>query len=240
MGTTARADSSRTQSRMKQIKTVLIDNHRLFTECLGTTLSSKGRNIAVIHAFSGGNDILDLDIDGEIDLVIMDLNLLDIDGLDLIPLLRKRSKALKIIVLTNYAKTKLVKESFKKGADGYLLKTSTMDHLSAAIDDVLANKTYLGEGLYITPPSNKTLTQARQNVNGTIYEDRYTIKEKLTKREQEILALIAQAKNNKEIAAELYISDQTVGVHRKNMMKKLGVHNTVNLVKIALEFQLVD
>ena len=65
------------------------------------------------------------------------------------------------------------------------------------------------------------------------------IKRKLTSREQEVLALITQAKNNKEIADELYISDQTVGVHRKNIMRKLGVRNTVNLVKFALENQLV-
>jgi DNA-binding NarL/FixJ family response regulator len=65
------------------------------------------------------------------------------------------------------------------------------------------------------------------------------IKQKLTSREHEVLELITQAKNNKEIAKELFISDQTVGVHRKNIMRKLGVRNTINLIKFALENQLV-
>jgi DNA-binding NarL/FixJ family response regulator len=225
---------------MDYISTLIIDHETIFRECLAATLSDQRDDLLIVDTYQGGNDVLDVDLEEEIDLLIMDLNLLDIDGLDLIPLLRRRSKSIKIVVLTRYSKTKLVKESLKKGADGYLLKTDSLKELYQAIDDVLAGNTYLGKGLHITPPANGIVSVMKEDANGTIYEDRYTIKEKLTKREQEILSLIAQAKNNKQIAAELYISDQTVGVHRKNMMRKLGVHSTVNLVKLAIEFQLVD
>lgn len=225
---------------MDYVNTILIDQETLFRESLAFTLTDQRADILIMHSFPSGNDCLDVDIEGAIDLIMLDLNLIDIDGLDLIPLIRKHSKSVKLIVLTRYSKSKLIKEALKKGADGYLLKTSSLQNLYDAIDAVLEGKTFVGEGLHITPPPNQSPKKVGQSGSGMIYEDRYMIKDKLTRREQEILGLIAQAKNNKEIAAELYISDQTVGVHRKNMMRKLGVHNTVHLVKMAIEYQLVD
>ena len=99
----------------------------------------------------------------------------------------------------------------------------------------MEDKTYIAPGLHITPPNGKRLSKGKKS----IYEDRFVIKQKLTPREQEVLELITEAKNNKEIAKELFISDQTVGVHRKNIMRKLGVKNTINLIKFAFENQLV-
>ncbi len=168
-------------------------------------------------------------------LLILDLNLLNDDGIEVLPLLLKKSPSTKTIVLTSYANHKYVKDAMKSGADGYLLKSHSIADVKQAIFDVMDNKTYLGSGLHITPPSNYS---GDDNAT-TRFEDRFMIKRRLTKREQEILKLITQAKNNKEIAGELFISDQTVGVHRKNIMRKLGVRNTVNLIKFTFENQLV-
>ncbi len=170
------------------------------------------------------------------ELVILDLNLPDQDGLDLIPLIRKQFKTIKIIVLTSYSDFKFVGQALKNGADGYILKSHEIEDLNEAIKEVMEGRTYLASGLHITPPNGKRLTS---NVKKSMYEDRFVIKQKLTKREQEVLQLITEAKNNKEIAKELFISDQTVGVHRKNIMRKLSVKNTINLIKFALENQLV-
>lgn len=225
---------------IQQVKTIWIDSHQVLTDCM-KQVGEAVLGLDVVATYKRGDEALaDLSaIDAA--LLILELNLPDCDGLDLIPKLKKTNRDLKILVLTSYSKSKFVKESLKNGADGYLLKTENLNVLKSAIQSVMSDETYIGEGLYITPPAGSLgKPDSDHGTNGTIYEDRYTIREKLTKREIEILALIAQAKNNREIASELYISDQTVGVHRKNMMKKLGVHNTVNLVKIALEYQLVE
>ena len=168
-------------------------------------------------------------------LVLLDLNLPDQDGLELIPQIRRQFKTVKIFVLTSYSDYKFVGQALKNGADGYILKSNETDHLIEGIQEVMLGNTYIAPGLHITPPNGKRLTNGKKS----IYEDRFVIKQKLTKREHEVLELITEAKNNKEIAKELYISDQTVGVHRKNIMRKLGVKNTINLIKFALENQLV-
>lgn len=168
-------------------------------------------------------------------LVFLDLNLPDQDGLELIPQIRRQFKTVKIFVLTSYSDYKFVGQALKNGADGYILKSNEPEHLIEGIQEVMAGNTYIAPGLHITPPNGKRLTNGKKS----IYEDRFVIKQKLTKREQEVLELITEAKNNKEIAKDLYISDQTVGVHRKNIMRKLGVKNTINLIKFALENQLV-
>jgi len=169
------------------------------------------------------------------DLVFLDLNLPDIDGLEVIPQIKKQFKKVRIMVLTSYSDYKFVGQALKNGADGYILKSNSPQELKVGIREVMEGNTFIADGLHITPPNGKRLTNGKK----TNYEDRFVIKQKLTKREQEVLELITEAKNNKEIAKELYISDQTVGVHRKNIMRKLGVKNTINLIKFALENQLV-
>ncbi|MBT8191666.1 MAG: response regulator transcription factor [Saprospiraceae bacterium] len=169
------------------------------------------------------------------DLIFLDLNLPDQDGLELIPEIRKQFRNIKIFVLTSYSDYKFVGQALKNGADGYILKSNEPEELLTGIEEIMSGHTFIAKGLHITPPNGKRLTSGKKS----IYEDRFVIKQKLTNREHEVLELITQAKNNKEIAKELYISDQTVGVHRKNIMRKLGVRNTINLIKFALENQLV-
>jgi len=168
-------------------------------------------------------------------LVLMDLNLPDTDGLELIPQIRRHFRQIKILVITSYGDYKFVGQALKNGADGYILKSNEPSDLLTGISEIMIGNTYIAPGLHITPPNGKRLTNSKKS----IYEDRFVIKQKLTKREHEVLELITEAKNNKEIAKDLYISDQTVGVHRKNIMRKLGVKNTINLIKFALENQLV-
>ncbi len=222
---------------MSVINSVLVDVQKLFKVGL--------------QSFFNSNNMLDINILGseetseglmlflhknlDTDLVILDLNLPDEDGLELIPQIRKQFKNIKILVLTSYGDYKFVGQALKNGADGYLLKSNSEEDLIDAIEEVMSGNTYLAPGLHITPPNGKKMISLKKST----YEDRFVIKQKLTTREHEVLELITQAKNNKEIAKELFISDQTVGVHRKNIMRKLGVRNTINLIKFAMENQLV-
>lgn len=102
----------------------------------------------------------------------------------------------------------------------------------------MEGRTYLAEGLRLAPEYDKQ-KKSSQREKRKIFEDRYLLKQKLTKREKEILTMIVQYKNNKTIAEELFISDQTVSAHRKRIMKKFGINNTVKLIKFSLDHQLV-
>lgn len=224
---------------MSKLKTVIVDPQQMFAEGISCKLHSQNDiPVQVLDHFGTGDNIRQsLSRHPDVELLIMELNLNGEDGLELIPVIRKYFKSLKIIVLTNYDDYKYVKEALINGADGYILKSNTFENLMEGISDILSDKTYIAPGLHITPPNKGKLADTGRKSR---YEDRFIIKRKLTKREHEVLSLIAEAKNNKEIAQELYISDQTVCVHRKNIMRKLGVRNTVNLIKLALEHQIVQ
>ncbi len=221
-------------------KVLIADPQVMFTEGLASLLQSQDSfNLKIEKVQRSSESILANIKDFDIDLVILDLNLPDEDGLDLIPVIRAEFPNLRICVLSSYTDIKLVKGAFQAGADGYVSKNNSIEELQKGFTEMFDGHTFLAKGLRITPANNRN-----RNINGTNktssnYEDGFIIKQKLTRREQEILQLITEAKNNKEIASELYISDQTVGVHRKNIMRKLGVRNTVNLIKFALEYQLV-
>lgn len=222
---------------MSAISCVLVDSQSIFR----AGLKAYFEGVLEPRVFIEGEEttaegvILYLHKNLSTDLVLLDLNLPDQDGLELIPQIRKQFKSVKILVLTSYSDYKFVGQALKEGADGYILKSNEPDELLEGVREVMEGNTYIAPGLHITPPNGKRLTSGKKSN----YEDRFIIKQKLTRREHEVLELITQAKNNKQIAKELYISDQTVGVHRKNIMRKLGVRNTINLIKFALENQLV-
>ncbi len=222
---------------MSEINCVLVDMHSIFSAGLESLFQNNNdTNIQITGKESTAEGLLlFLHKNLNTHLVIMDLNLPDQDGIELIPQIRRHFRSLKIMVLTAYGDYKFVGQALKNGADGYTLKSNDWDHLITGIETILDGKTYIAPGLHITPPNGKRLT----NTKKSIYEDRFVIMQKLTKREHEVLELIIEAKNNKEIAKDLFISDQTVGVHRKNIMRKLGVKNTINLIKFALENHLV-
>ncbi len=224
---------------MKAIKTVIVDNQRMFVEGLKAFMEKvKTPTLKFVGELEKAEGLSQVIEDEEADLLLIELSLPDQDGLAILPGLRARFENLKIIILTSYGDTKFVKEAFQSGADGYVVKSNSTIELVQGITEVMKGHTFLAKGLRITP-ENKKNGMNKEVANRSFYEDRFVIRQKLTRREQEILQLITQAKNNKEIAKELYISDQTVGVHRKNIMRKLGVRNTVNLIKFALEYQLV-
>lgn len=222
---------------MEITRLVIADVEKLFTEGITCILNRHPElNISIAGLARSAQDLFELLESQSIDLVFMELNLPDQNGLSIIPQLRKQFPAVKICVMSSYTDYKFVKEALQNGADGYFSKLNGSEELSRCVMDVLDNKTFISKGLHITPPPRRL----QNGVNGgSRMEDRFLIRQKLTKREHEVLGLIAKAMNNKEIAGELYISDQTVGVHRKNIMRKLGVRNTVNLIKFALDHQLV-
>ncbi len=226
---------------MSGIKTAILDKQGMFAEGIIEMLKHRtDLGLTFSGIFSRATELRNHLSDHKIELLIMEISLPDIDGLDFIPQIRSNEKYMKIMVLSSYSESKFVKKALQSGADGFISKSNTFDELVVGIHEILKDRTFIAEGLHITPPARKSQTSLNgSSMSQPVYRDRFLIQKRLTRREQEILHLITQAKNNKEIAAELFISDQTVGVHRKNIMRKLGVKNTVNLIKFAMEHQLV-
>jgi DNA-binding NarL/FixJ family response regulator len=221
------------------IKAALIDRQNLFAQGLIALFEKTNYPaLKVTSHFTHAQDFLENEF-RSVDLVFMDINLGDEDGMEFVPKIKNLPHALRLIILTSYGDYRYVKDAMQKGADGFILKNSDYSELANCIDEVMDGNTYIGEGLSITPPLNSFRKGFAVDKKMAYYEDRFQIKQKLTKREIEILKLIIQAKSNKEIGDELYISDQTVGVHRKNIMRKLGVRSTMTLIKFTIENQLV-
>ena len=217
-----------------RINAIIIDDHLLFAEGLAALLKEmKDPQVDVVHTSQDGEDIYQWLNKKKIHLIFLDLNLGKINGLDLIEPIKKFAPETMIMVVSGYSDGNFVKAAFMNGADGYVLKGSPLEDLKNGIVTVLKNNTFMGKGVQVTTKSTDKKERSRYGLHNNRPIDGYSIINDLTKREQQILELITQAYSNKEIAQKLFISDQTVSVHRKNIMRKLGVSNTVSLVNAA-------
>jgi len=218
---------------MTKYKVVIADDHLLFQQGLKLILESETSfTFEVIGTASSGKELLKLLKTIRPSLIFLDLNMPNLDGFESLKYIKEWKNDAKIIVLTMYDDPKMVKKILDEGVDAYILKKFGKEEILKAVGEVKQGKTYIGKGIMF---GNKT-TYSNSNEQ---YDDRFVRKYRLTKRELQVLQLISQALSNKEIAKELFISDQTVSVHRKNIMKKLKVSNTAGLIKVAYEHSLI-
>jgi DNA-binding NarL/FixJ family response regulator len=161
------------------------------------------------------------------DLLITDLNMPGQDGFELILKVKKQFPKVKILVLTIYRSPGILRKVNKAGVHGIVLKEQKSEAVIEAVRTVLNGKTY-------SPPET-----AENEQPGTFYQDAFTKKATLTRRELEVLVLIVKALNNKQIGEQLFISEYTVQTHRRNLKRKLEVDNTAGLVRFAIENKIV-
>jgi two-component system response regulator NreC len=165
-------------------------------------------------------------------LVLMDLSMPRMNGMDAIREIKKRSSATKILVLTVHRAEEYILATLKAGADGYILKDSTQAELMMAVKSVLSGKHFISPGI-----SEKVI---EGYLDGRKILKTRTSWDTLTHREREILKLIAEGYKNKKIADLLCISVKTVEKHRANLMQKLDLHSTSALTTLALEKGLIS
>jgi len=205
-------------------KVVIIDDHKLFTKGLASVLSDIGLRVMCI--FNDGKEAIPYLLSTQVDIVLCDINMPKVDGLQLCKTITKQSKT-KIIILSMYEDNNIIKEAFKCGASGYLSKNSSQNEIITTIKKVLSGKIYVDKKLLkITSDNNDN-------------PDKYTINYSLTTRERTVLKCIIEEKNNTKIGEELEISKRTVETHRKNILVKLGVKNTIALTKLVIKHNLV-
>ena len=206
-------------------KVVIIDDHKLFSEGLASILSNLGLRVMCI--FHDGKEAIPYLLRTQVDIVFSDINMPKVDGLQLCRTITKQLKT-KIIILSMYEDKNIIKEAFKCGASGYLTKNSSQEEIIRTITKVLSGKMHV----------NKKLVKISSE-NGSINKDKFTLNYNLTLRERVVMKCIIEEKSNSEIGEELKISKRTVETHRKNLLVKLGVNNTVALTKLAIKHNLV-
>lgn len=162
------------------------------------------------------------------DVLLLDINLPDINGIDLSKQLLKKYPELKIIALTNFEDISFVKRMLKNGVQGYLLKNTDKLELVEALKTVLSGEIFLQKDIH-----KKLLSQTtRQTKNNNLLP-------KLTRREHDVLTAISEELTTQQISEKLFISPKTVETHRMNIMSKLGAKNSVGIIKIAIEKELL-
>ena len=205
------------------IEIAITDDHLIVIEGIKTMLKSN-KEIVISQSFTTVNTTIQ-ELESKVEVLLLDINLPDGNGILACKTLLKKFPNLKIIALTNFEDTAFVKQMIKNGSRGYLLKNTDKTELITAIKTVLNNELYL-------PPKIKEIL-LNESLGNTINSS-FDIP-KLTNREKEILILIAEEFTTEEIATKIFISAKTVESHRSNLIQKLGVKNGAGLVRVAFE-----
>ncbi len=212
----------------EKIKIVIADDHTMFREGVVAMLKEIN-NISIAGSVSSGDEVLALLENQETDIVITDLTMDNMDGLELTKQLNMQYPNIQVLVLTMHNDSVNIKDLLEAGASGYLLKNAKKQEFLEAIHQVYLGENYFSEGVKNILINSMT-KKKKSSENNPI---------KLTKRETEILSLIAQEFTNLAISEKLFISLYTVETHRRNIMKKLNVHNGVGLLRQAIQLGLV-
>lgn len=213
------------------IKVFVTDDHELYLEGL-CLLLKKQPGIEVVGNSLTAAELLKALPSLKVDLLLLDVHLPDMEEEELIQKIREIQPALKILYLTMMRGTRYIHKLTRYGLQGYLLKNAGIEELKNAIVTVANGGSYYSKEINIS--------DINHDFRNTITIDDKQINEILSKREIEILKLICKEFSNAEIAEKLFLSISTVETHRKNLISKLGVNNTVGLVKFAVKNNLIE
>lgn len=205
---------------MTKINVLLADDHHIVIEGITAVLKDHPR-ITIVGAAENGEEVIKFVKQSPPHVVVLDINMPKMDGLTCARRLRAIAPHVKIIVLTMYAQKSFIEEIIRIGIDGCLLKSNTGKELSEAIVRVVDGKSYF------------------DMIQSLIDEGDKIAQHLLSERENEIIKLLAQGFTSLQIAEKLFIAEHTVKTHRKNILRKTGVHSTSQLIQFALNNQLI-
>ncbi len=202
-------------------KIIIVDDHPLVSEGVKALIETDS-SLEIIGIATSGHQTKELLTTEKPDVIFLDINLPDCSGIDLCREILLKFPSISIIGLSTFSTPSYIQAMLDSGAKGYLLKNTTKDELLKALKTVISNKTYISE-------------EARTILNTFKTETEIV----LTRREREVLQLIASGKANSEIAKDLFISPATVDTHRTNLLAKFKTNNTALLVKQAVKLGFV-
>ena len=210
-------------------RVLLIDDHQIVLESLSLLLSSF-EGMTVAGTYSDGRDAIEYYRDQGADIIITDMRMPIMNGVQICAEVRKINPDVKVLMLTMVEDARQIREAIKIGVNGYVLKMADADELLLAIKTVLDGKRYFSDEVVIELAVGKD--EALTTKPGTFA--------KLTLRELEILRLVGKEMSTNEIAEKLFISVPTVETHRRNLMQKIGAKSVVGMVLFAVKHELLD
>lgn len=205
---------------------LLVDDHKIFTEGISSLLQ-KEPDLTVVGQCQNAHQVKETLKTIPVDLVILDINLGNESGLEICKYITDTYPTIRVLAMSMYDDESFITRMLKNGADGYLLKNTGGTELIKAIG-VIAQ----GEKYYSSEITNIIM----QSLNRQKKQEKSIYQLRFTRREKEVLELIAKGKTTKEIANELFISEKTVETHRSNLLSKFDVKNVVSLLKAAIEY----
>jgi len=215
------------------IKVALVDDHQLLVDGIKILLDEHPAVEIALTAYNG-NELIEALKHQEVDIVMLDINMPEMDGVETIKVLKKEFPKINTLILSTLDDAKLIKKMLKLGAMGYVLKNTSKEELVKAIETVNDGDYYFTPAIQrkvLALPAEKEKKEKKSYNRGGHHAT-------LTNREIEIIRLITEEYTGPEIAKELFISINTVETHRKNIIQKLGVKNTIGLVKYALRHKI--
>jgi DNA-binding NarL/FixJ family response regulator len=193
---------------------------------------SKIKRFEVVGEASNGKDLLEIIDSLDVDVIIMDISMPGVDGIEATTKVLEKHPGIKVIALTMFSDEEYYYKMIQAGVTGYLLKESGKEELAAALNTVVSGENYF---------SQKVLHNIIVNMNNVkTFKKNNPEETKLTKRETEILTLICQGLSNQEISDKLCLSLRTIEGHKSNLLSKTGVRNSISLVMYAMKHHLVD
>jgi DNA-binding NarL/FixJ family response regulator len=213
---------------MTKIKLLIVDDHTMFLQGIISLLEQEP-NINIVDKAVNGIEALEIIKKSAIDLIILDISMPAMDGIELSKILKKQHPQIKILIVSTHSNAMIVSRLIRIGVNGYLLKNAEKEELLKAINTIASGENYFAEEL-----------EEKHFTNNSRIEKQSSHITELSSREKEILVLIAQEYNTAEIAEKTFISLNTVNTHRRNLLSKLNAKNTAGLVKYAVENGLVD
>lgn len=207
---------------MSDIRLILVDDHKIVLDGIKALLDDLDGFDCVATA-ENGQKAIDLLQVFDVDLLLMDIDMPVMNGIEATRIVKKDFPTVKVISLTQHSERGMVKQMLECGSDGYLLKNVAQDELANAIRNVVAGGQVFSEEVTMSLAGKAV----EKNANGVEVE--------LTEREIEILTLITEGLSSKQIGEKLFISPRTVDTHRTNLMNKLDIHNIAGLIRFALK-----
>ena len=204
----------------------------MFVDGIESILSTE-ESIQVVDKCFDGASVFTMLKNQDIDVILLDINLPDMSGIEVAKKLNSDYPQVKVIALSMYNEESIVSEMLRNGAQGYILKNTGRAELVQAIQTVAAGETYFSKEVTETIMGSLLKKNAPKKSNMFLVP-------KLSKREKEVLALICKEFTTPEIAEKLFISFKTVESHRANLISKLNVRNTAGLVRAAIQHKLLD
>jgi two-component system response regulator NreC len=218
---------------VKKIRLLIADDHALIRSGIARLLQSY-TDLVVVGEAEDGLEAVDLVKKHQPDVVIIDLSMPRMNGIEATKVIRARFPETKVLVLTMHEGDEYIFQILKSGAGGYILKNSGKEELAAAIRAVARGEKFF------SPRVSEIMVESYLKKEPGRHRQPGSDDLPLTKREKEILTLVAQGFTNQEIADRLFISPRTVDTHRTNMMQKLDIHDVVTLVRFAIEHGFVS